>query len=81
MSFETFCSLEQWLSDNLPCRTAPLYKVTLYPTYDDYYLNPELQDSYPHPPPTTDIYDNHMSIDMSIDTESHTESEYDSDYY
>ena len=42
MPFIQDCWTNQWLADNLPPSLNSLYKINLYPKYDDSYLDPTL---------------------------------------
>lgn len=83
MSFQTFCSLQQWISDHFPPSIDLLHKVHIYPRYDDYYLDttPLIE----HEEDT--IYYTHHNDHYEPDIDSYqipdsdSNSDYESDYY
>jgi hypothetical protein len=89
MSFQTFCSLQQWIADHCPPHNDSLQKIHLYPRYEDYYLDNTHTDNnlfstYPfhHHLPAIDSHSSQINDSYSdYDSNSDYNSDYDSDYY
>ena len=78
MPFIQDCWTNQWLADNLPPSLNSLYKINLYPKYDDSYLDPTLNPINESLDDST-IHDSE-SYDDDSDYEYCSDSDYDSEY-